>query len=318
MIDLQHMVNPLGASPKALEAIKNNLSDIHKYTGPLKELLGRIAEINEVKEEQVMLSDGADGALTLIALSIFKGKNIVIPQPCFHRYKDYPSYLGVGYSLIRPKDSIFFDEEEILQSKSNVLLLASPNNPTGFEITEKFLIKVIKKFEVVILDETLLVSLTGKQNLIDNYQNLIIVRSFSKLFGLAGLRVGYIIGSAENIKKIKNISTPFKVNYLGQVASIAALNDTKYINETIKVIKEEKENLYQKLMYQEIKNSNSLCYCLKLTPKQQTSIINNKILIQKDMGFGYGTNSDSFFRLVISSPNNNKKLIEALKPVKNE
>ena len=93
MIDLQHMMNPLGPSPKAVEAIKNNLSDIHKYTGPLKDLLKKIAKLNNVNEDQIMLSDGADGALTLIAQSIFKGKQIVIPQPCFHRYKDYPYFL---------------------------------------------------------------------------------------------------------------------------------------------------------------------------------------------------------------------------------
>ena len=92
MIDLQHMINPLGPSQKAVEAIKNNLSSIHKYTGPLKELLQRIAVLNTIHETQVFLTDGADGALTLIAQSIFQGKTVLIPHPCFHRYKDYPSY----------------------------------------------------------------------------------------------------------------------------------------------------------------------------------------------------------------------------------
>src|SRR3989339_435160 len=131
MIDLQRMINPLGPSLKAVEAIKENLCNIHKYTGPLKTLVQKIAQINAVHEDQVLLSDGADGALTLIAQSIFKGKKIVIPQPCFHRYKDYPSYLNLEYSLIPAKNSLFIDETNVLQSEGDILLLASPNNPTG-------------------------------------------------------------------------------------------------------------------------------------------------------------------------------------------
>ena len=313
MIDLQRMINPLGPSLKAVETIKNNLADIHKYIGPLKVLIEKIAQLNGVKEDQVLLSDGADGALTLIAQSVFKGKHIVIPQPCFHRYKDYPLYLGIDYTLINPKNSIFLDENIILQSKGDILLLASPNNPTGFIISDDFLEKVLRKFEVVILDETLLLSFEGKQSYIAKYQNLIIVRSFSKLGGLAGLRIGYIIATSEYIFKIKSVSTPFKVNYLGQIASLAILDDHEYREKTKLFIESQRKLLYDKLQDNNIQKSKSLCYCLFLTSEQQQKLKQKRILVQEDMGFGYNLNNEFLFRIIIGPEENNKALISALK-----
>ena len=313
MIDLQHLVNPLGPSPKAVEAIKNNLSDIHKYTGPLKELIGKIAEMNGVKEDQILLSDGADGALTLIATSIFKGKHIVIPQPCFHRYKDYPAYLGIDYNLISPKDSIFFDEDAILQSTGEILLVASPNNPTGFEISEEFLFKALRKFQFVILDETLSLSLKGKENLIEEHPNLIIIRSFSKLYGLAGLRVGYILCAVEHIQKIRMVSTPFKVNYLGQVAALAALEDLGYLRRTIRFFDDQRNSIFSVLADEKIRDSRSISYCLYLTKQQQLGLEEAGILLQKDMGFGYGANSGDIFRAVIGNPKQNSILASVIK-----
>lgn len=309
MIDLQHMMNPLGPSPKAVEAIKNNLFSIHKYTGPLKGLLQRIAKLNGVNEHQIMLSDGADGALTLIAQSIFKGKHIVIPQPCFHRYKDYPTYLDIDYTLISPRDSLFFDEDKILKNEGDILLLASPNNPTGFEISEEFLLKSLEKFGTVILDETLLLSLTGRQNLIKKYQNLIIVRSFSKLFGLAGLRVGYIISSADNIQKIKKVTTPFKVNFLGQIAALAALDDQKHLERTEVFIKKELAHLSKKLKQESLKLSKSLCYCISLTEAEKSEL--QKDILFSDY-FDFGIKDSSIFRFCVGSPEQNKCLINIL------
>lgn len=312
MIDLQRMINPLGPSPKAIEAIKENICNIHKYTAPLKKFVQKIALINNVKEDQIMISDGADGALTLIAQSIFKGKRVVIPQPCFHRYKDYPSYLDIDYILVSPKDSLFIDENRILQNKGDILLLASPNNPTGFEISEEFLTKALENFESVILDETLLLSLTGKQNLIFKYPNLIIVRSFSKLCGLAGLRVGYVIGSAGNITKIKNVSTPFKVNYLGQVAALSVLSDLNYVTKTKKFIQQERVRLYNTLKNKNILLSKSLCFCLQLSNEQLDALSKKEILIEKDAEF-VSSNVPKLLRICISTPENNDCLIEALR-----
>ncbi len=256
-----------------------------------------------------MLSDGADGALTLIAQSIFKGKCVVIPQPCFHRYKDYPAYLGIDYTLISPRDSLFFDENRILHSKGDTLLLASPNNPTGFEISEEFLLKALDKFEVVILDETLRISLTGKQNLINKYPNVIIVRSFSKLYGLAGLRVGYIISSAENIRKIKGVSTPFKVNYLGQIAAIAALDDQEHLQKSKQLIEQELVRLFETVKQESLRLSKSLCYCISLTEKEVFELRKN-ILFSDNFDFGIA--EGNVYRFCVGAPEQNDIVIKIL------
>lgn len=305
MIDLQHMMNPLGPSPKAVQAIKNNLQNIHKYNGPLKELIQKIAEVNNVQEDQVMLSDGADGALTLIAQSVFKGRNIVIPQPCFHRYKSYSDYLGAAYKLLPAKKSLEVDEELILQTEGNILLLASPNNPTGFEVSVEFLKKALAKFEFVILDETLLLSFSGKQSLINGYPNLIIVRSFSKLCGLAGLRVGYILASNHNIQQIKKVSTPFKVNYLGQIAALAALEDQEHLEKSKRFIYEELTQLSKALKQESVELSKSLCYCISLTEKEAL-VLRKSILFSDKLDFGIS--QKNIFRFCIGTRDQNAQL----------
>ena len=312
MVDLQRMVNPFGTSEKVIKKVQEHLHKVHRYTSPIKELLTKIAKVNNVKKEQVFVTDGADGALTLIAQSIFKGKRIIIPQPCFHRYKEYPSYIGVDYTLVDAKNGIHINEEKILTYEGDILLIASPNNPTGFAISDELLEKSLERFEKVILDETLLLTLGGKQDLIKKYPNLIIVRSFSKLFGLAGLRVGYVISTEENIQKIKSVSTPYKVNYLGQIAALTALDDNEYIKRTQELVKEQRLLIYGILKNENIKRSKSFCYCLSLTERQQEKIAKNGIQIQNDMGFGYGRDANSFFRLTISTPKNNHSLIRTL------
>lgn len=305
MIDLQHMMNPLGPSPKAVEAIKNNLHNIHKYTSPLRELVQKIAIVNSVKENQILLSDGADGALTLIAQAMFKNKRVIVPLPCFHRYKDYSSFLGVDHTFIPPKDSFFIDEDKVLQSKGEILLLASPNNPTGFEISESFLLHALRMFELVILDETLLFSFAGKQSLLLNFQNLIIVRSFSKLGGLAGLRIGYVIAAFEHIAVLKSFSTPFKVNYLGQIAALAMLDDTTYIESSKDFIIEERKRLFKDIGQRSIELSCSLCYCLTLTEKHVHDL--KKSVLFSDH-FDFGISEKSIFRFCIGQSEQNVAL----------
>lgn len=313
MINLQRMVNPLGVSKRVLEQLQKHLHEVHLYVPPMEEVISKIAQANGVNPEQVMLTDGADGGLTLIAQSIFKKKKVVIPLPCFHRYGDYPAYLDVAFTTIPPIDSICINEAVILEAIGDILLLGSPNNPTGFMISDQFLEKALQKYETVILDETLLLSFEGKQSFISRFPNLIIVRSFSKLGGLAGLRIGYIIATPENVIKIKSISTPFKVNYLGQIAARAILEDQEYREKTKSFVESQRKLLYEELRENNIQNSRSLCYCLFLTAEQQRKLQQNGILVQEDMGFGYDKNNEFLFRVIIGSEEDNKTLINALK-----
>lgn len=316
MIDLTRMINPLGVSKEVIVNFRLHLYKVNEYSPPSDKLIEKIAKINNAHKDKVIITDGADGALTLIAQSIFKGKKVIIPQPCFYRYKDYPSYLGVEYKLIKPRNSIFINEEEVLKSEGKILLIASPNNPTGFVIPDTFLKKALKKFETVILDETLLISVKGKEELLNQHPNLIIVRSFSKLFGLAGMRIGYVLSSIENIQRIKDVSTPYKVNYLGQIAALSVLSDTDYITKTRALFQQEREKLYKALKNINIKLSESFCYCLPLTEKQLQHLSEKGIIIEKDMEFI--SEGDKLFRLSISTPENNDKLISAIRGEENE
>lgn len=311
-INLSMIKNPLGASKQSIKKIKQRLKQINLYASENEELIQSLAKNNKVKENNILLTDGADGALTLIAQACFKNKKVVIPVPSFSRYEFYTE-IGNGKAVfIKPNNDMTFNEKNILETKGDILLFANPNNPTGFVVNEKFIQRSLNKFELVILDETLLLEENRYENLLKKYDDLIIVRSFSKLYGLAGLRIGYVVARKEIIEKIRKFSSPFKVNYLAQIAALGALGDREFVKNVRKLIKEEKEFLFRKLKEKSIDKSKTLCYIIKLDRKQIKNLKNIMNITESD---GYRFLPKEFVRFCIGRHSENKKLVKFLRGV---
>lgn len=311
-IDLSMIKNPLGASKQSIKKIRQRLKQINLYTSEDKDLIQALAKNNKVKKNNILLTDGADGALTLIAQTCFKNKKVVIPMPSFSRYEFYTE-IGNGKSIfIKPNKDMTFNEKNILETRGDILLFANPNNPTGFIVNEKLIQRSLNKFELVILDETLLLEENGYERLLKRYKNLVIVRSFSKLYGLAGLRIGYIISRKEVVDNIRRFSSPFKVNYLAQVAALEALKDKEFVKKVRRLVKEEKEFLFRELKEKSIDKSRSFSYIIKVDRKE---IENLKDKIGLTESNGYKLLPENFLRVCIGRHSENKKLVKFLKGV---
>ena len=167
---------------------------------------------------------------------IRKGDEAIIPIPTFHRYEFHAKLMG-GIPVFVPSHDFIVRAQDVLgkaNKRSKIIFLCDPNNPTGIGIKAEEKEEIIRKFNgIVVIDEALAdtTSIDNSQ-LIGKYNNVIVVRSFSKAFGLAALRIGYIIAGKEIIVMVAKTSSPFKVNGIAQELAIEALADSSYVKDS--------------------------------------------------------------------------------------
>lgn len=238
--------NPLGYSPQVAACLNVALKECHRYPdGNAYYLKAALAEFLGVAPEQILPGNGSNEVLELVARAFAgQGDEIIYNQ---HAFAVYPlSTQAVGATGIAvPSKDFGHDLEAMVAAiteKTKVIYLANPNNPTGTvfgaEAFERFMAQV-PSHVVVVLDEAYFEYACQLEDYPDGidylpqYPNLLVSRTFSKAYGLAGLRVGYLVGDAEIINDINRIREPFNVNTLAQVAAIAALQDQDFVAESV-------------------------------------------------------------------------------------
>lgn len=246
VIKLASNENPLGASAKVVEAIKESLAEIYRYPDgngfSLKSALG--AHLG-VSIDTLTLGNGSNEVLELIARVFVSAASdeVVFSQYAFPVYPLATQALGATAKVTPAKDFGHDLEAMLLMVNDNTKLIfvANPNNPTGTLLSNdelySFLERVPKTIPVV-LDQAYIEYLNTDDPTISwlgVFSNLIITRTFSKAYGLAGLRVGYAISSVEIADYINRVREPFNVNHVAQSAAIAALDDAEYLQTSIQV-----------------------------------------------------------------------------------
>lgn len=218
------------------------------------ELKTAIAGYTGVNSNQILLGNGSDEVIQLI-LATFggMGKSVVLHPPTFGMYTAAACVSGTGVIKVPLREGLYLDTEGVLTAADSpevsTIILCSPNNPTGtlFERGELLLL-VRETGKIIIMDEAY-AEFSGESVIdeIKNYPNLLVMRTFSKAFALAGLRLGYLLGQAATIDLVNRVKQPFNVNVFTQRAGIIALNYLEQYREQIETIKAETVKLYQEL-----------------------------------------------------------------------
>jgi len=234
--------NQFGPSPKALQAIKDELPELIFYPESYPfDLMRELSAALGVKQEQLVVGSGGEGLLWQIALTFVNaGDEIIVSDPTFDVYRISSSILG-GVTVSVPLAGLGYDIDAMLAAvneKTKLLFLCNPNNPTGHIATQEELDRLVGGLPgdvVLVLDEAYFelaaVSEDYPKNniaLIDKRPNTLILRSFSKTYGLAGVRFGYIITSPEIAGKLSMTGPSFKLNRLAIAAARGALKDAEY------------------------------------------------------------------------------------------
>lgn len=328
-IKLASNENPLGYSPKLKKALLIHLDHLSRYPESTSlELREKLAEHWELKKENFVVAAGSDQVLTLIADAFIEsGDEVLISENTFSQY-EYSARLAEAQIKRIPSTS--YDEydldgfEKAVSKKTKIIYLCSPNNPTGLIIPKDKLRKFIKKLPehvLVVLDEAYAEYVESKlyhdsYELVKEFPQLILLRTFSKIYGLANLRIGYGISHESNIKVLNKVKGPFNVSGLAQKAAVLALQDKAFVLKSFK-----NNKIQKKVLYSEFEKKGFLFYpteanfiYLKLNQEATvlTSFLEKKgITIRGLASFG----KSQAVRISIGSPEQNQKLIEALKKI---
>jgi len=233
--------NPLGPSPLAMEALREAIPTTHIYPdGNSIELREALSHKLGVPAEDIVVSHGADEAFDLMAFAFLnKGDEVVVGDPTFTSYELAARTMGAEVVRV-PLRHYRQDIPAMLQAvgeRTKYVALCSPINPTGTVVNASELEEMLANLPVnvlLVLDEAYVEYVTDPDHpdalaYCKDHPNLVIARTFSKIYGLAGLRVGYVIASRPVRDALEKVKLPFNVNRLGQVAALAALEDAEHV-----------------------------------------------------------------------------------------
>ena len=253
IVKLASNENPLGMSPKAKKAVEAAISGVERYPDQF-DLIRAVAERAGVARNQVVLGNGSNDVLDLIArVFLAPGRSAVFAQ---HAFAVYPlATLSTGAELIcTPAKNYGHDLAAMraaIRPDTRIVWIANPNNPTGnflpYPEVRAFL-EVVPQDVVVVLDEAYNDYLPPAERVdvadwIKDFPNLVVTRTFSKIFGLAGLRVGYALASVEIADLMNRVRQPFNVNNLAIAAAVAALDDHPFVAESYELNRRGMEQL---------------------------------------------------------------------------
>ncbi len=246
-IKLNTNESPFPPSVSVLEAVNSEeVKNLRLYSDPSnKALKEKLAEIYKVGPDNIYVSNGSDDILNF-AFMAFGDRGAAFPDITYGFYKVFAKLYGIDSQIIPLEEDFSIDENKYF-GLDKLIVIANPNAPTGLSLSLDKIEKIVSsnKNSVVLIDEAY-VDFGGEScyNLIDKYDNLLVVRTFSKSRSLAGARLGFAIASKEIIKdleKLKFSTNPYDINRLTQSAGVAALNQDDYYTANCKKIIENRE-----------------------------------------------------------------------------
>ncbi|WP_028552227.1 histidinol-phosphate transaminase [Paenibacillus sp. UNC451MF] len=258
VVKLASNENPLGASPKAVEALVAYLPEIHRYPdASTKGLNEVIASQLQLTPDQLIVTNGADELIKLVAEAFLEeGDEVVVPHPSFSEY-EFGAHLMGSIPVAVPLDESFhYHVDELLAAvteRTKMVFLCSPNNPTGTYLPKAELLRLLDALpkKVLVMYDSAYSHYVSAEDYSDGLEfvrkgyPIIVLQTFSKIYGLAGIRVGFGAASSQLISSILQVKEPFNVNALAQEAAKAAIMDTEHITASQRVNTLGREQLYE-------------------------------------------------------------------------
>jgi histidinol-phosphate aminotransferase len=314
--------NPLGMSPKAKLAVAAAISGIERYPDQF-DLIKAVADRCGLEQNQVVLGNGSNDVLDLIArVFLAPGRSAVFAQ---HAFAVYPlATLSTGAELIATPAKDYGHDlnamREAIRPDTRIVWIANPNNPTGnflpYPQVRAFLEQVPAEV-IVVLDEAYNEYLPPAERVdtaawIKDFPNLVVTRTFSKIYGLAGLRVGYALASAEVADLMNRVRQPFNVNNLAIAAAVAALDDHEFVNASYELNRRGMQQIVGGLQHfglEHIPSSgNFVTFKVNAAATVNQKLLKQGVIVRPIGGYGL----PDWLRVTIGSEQENARFLEAL------
>lgn len=320
--------NPFGCSKRVGESLMKTYQDVALYPDSSSYAL-REALMNKVGRpiEEIFVGDGSDSLIKVICSTfINKGDEIIMGDHSFSRYEDNAKLSGAV--IVRSKmDNLVFDLDDMtkcITEKTKIMFLCNPNNPTGSSFGKAEFEKLLQEVHeniIIVMDEAYREYVTREDyfdalDYLDAHKNLIVLRTFSKAYGMASLRVGYGFASSELVNYFYRVIDPFDVNLFAQEAAVEALKDQEFIRMVHEENKKGKEYFYQELEELNLPYVLSDANFVLFDTKEDDMLIFERLM---KMGYiirpGTFLNLPGYLRVTVSTMENNKGFMVALKSV---
>ena len=326
VVKLASNENPYGASPKALNAINEILNDTGLYPDASSyDLKKAIANKFNVKEDMVFCGAGSDSLIKDICLTMLdKGDESIMGDITFPRYESNTILMG-GTPILVPLKKGKLDIEAMVNKitdKTKVIWFCNPNNPTGTIFTEKEFESIINKIPshiMIVMDEAYeeFVSREDFPNtleLMKKYDNIVLLKTFSKAYGLASLRIGYGIANEEFVSYINRVINAFDCNLYAQKACVISINDNEHTDFVIRENSIQREYLKSEFDNMGLKYLESQANFIMVDVNGDDKVIHEYLLSK---GFiirpGFLLNMPGFIRVSIGKEKDNREFVSLLK-----
>ncbi|MDJ0847421.1 MAG: histidinol-phosphate transaminase [Myxococcota bacterium] len=316
--------SPLGPSPKALAALRRAIGNIHRYPdGASFELRRKLADRLRVGEEQLVFGAGADEVLELLAKVLLgPGDECVFAWPSFAMYPIVVT--GMGATSVRvPLDRDYAHDlpamAEAVGERTKLVFVCNPNNPTGTSVGAEAFDRFVENLpsDVVLAVDEAYVDFARRRDFPDalawvaRRPGTIVMRTFSKIFGLAGLRIGYGVADPELASYLQRARHPFNVNRLAEVAATAALDDGDYVERTQRLNASGIDYLSRELraLGVEVLPSDANFVLAKTGAGVYQQLLEEGVIVRPMVGFGL----PEHVRISVGLPEENERLVKTLR-----
>jgi len=335
VLEFSGPINFLGPSPKAVEAVKQNAKLIKFYPDPNPvEFKAEVAKYvgHGVEEENIVLGNGSIELIYAITEILPRGFNAVIPVPSFSEYEKAALRVGGKPVFVQLPENFALEIETIKKAvtgDTKIMCICNPHSPSGTLYSKEAVLELadfcLKKDVILSVDENYIEFAdkgheTTVAGMVKEYGNLFVIRSVTKFYGMAGIRLGYGIASPSLVEKLENVRLPWSINSLASCATLAAFNDADFIENTKRTIAKERDQLAKNLNEIEglrVFPSVTNFLLVKIINRKTTStklkeaLAKERILIRDCCTF-MGLD-DSYFRVTVRSAKDNQVLADKIK-----
>jgi threonine-phosphate decarboxylase len=318
-----------------VEAVKQQAKLIKFYPDPNPvEFKEKIAEYvgHGIKEKNIVLGDGSIELIYAITAILPVGFKALIPIPSFSEYEKAALRVGGKVDFLQLPENFALETEKIKQAitpETKILCICNPHSPSGTLYSKEALLSLVdfcRKKEVIFsIDENYIEfaekgQATTLAGCVNEFENLFVIRSVTKFYGMAGIRLGYGIAAPDMVQKLENVRLPWSINSLASCATLAAFNDSEFIANTKKTLAQEREQLAENLseieglhVYPSVTNFLLVKIVSgKITSTQLKDALAKQRMLIRDCCTFMGMD-DTYFRITVRSAKDNQKLVQAIR-----
>ncbi|WP_127578915.1 histidinol-phosphate transaminase [Paenibacillus koleovorans] len=332
VVKLASNENALGPSPLAVTAITMALGELHRYPDAHAfDLRQALSAKLDVAPEQLIVTNGGDELITLLSEAYLEaGDEVIVPEHTFTEYEFGAQLMGAVVRKVPLQPGFEYDWNSIaaaVTDRTKLIYLCTPNNPTGTYMPKPDLLKLLAALppQVLVILDSAYTHFASADDYTDGLElvregyPVLVLQTFSKIYGLAGIRVGFGVGPQELIRSILQVKEPFNVNALAQTAAIAALGDEEHVRRSRELVLRERDRLYAGLRGLGVSFTESMSnfILVELGPEAKQRyerLMASGVIVR----YGGGWGLPEHVRVSIGLSEENDRLLEALQLVLSE